>query len=204
MKTIILLDDSSGGSNTPVEHRLQMWNERPKSIYGWEEDSHDRRHHSEIEEDRSRQRHRDHYDQNRQEDLRQEINRDKLREQRHNVDLGLNLSSTNSLHHRSDIKTESENNIKPVNKEKEKRPEWDMFADRDVDSNFDEKVVVMPVIKASRNLQQELIADQNLPDDQHRKVTQLKDLLDNIFALDPSKRISLNQALTHPFIQEKM
>ncbi|KAL9896988.1 pre-mRNA processing factor 4 kinase isoform 1-T5 [Glossina fuscipes fuscipes] len=67
-----------------------------------------------------------------------------------------------------------------------------------------EKVVVMSVIKPMRNLQQELIADQNLPDDQHRKVTQLKDLLDNIFALDPSKRISLNQALTHPFIQEKM
>lgn len=67
-----------------------------------------------------------------------------------------------------------------------------------------EKIVVMPVIKSSRNLQNELIADQNLPDDQHRKVTQLKDLLDGIFALDPSKRISLNQALTHPFIQEKM
>ncbi|XP_054732143.1 serine/threonine-protein kinase PRP4 homolog [Anastrepha obliqua] len=67
-----------------------------------------------------------------------------------------------------------------------------------------EKIVVMPVVKPTRNLQQELIADQNLPDDQHRKVTQLKDLLDNIFALDPSKRISLNQALTHPFIQEKM
>ncbi|XP_065371849.1 serine/threonine-protein kinase PRP4 homolog [Calliphora vicina] len=67
-----------------------------------------------------------------------------------------------------------------------------------------EKIVVMPVMKSSRNLQQELIADQNLPDDQHRKVTQLKDLLDNMFALDPSKRISLNQALTHPFIQEKM
>uniref|UniRef100_T1PK18 Serine/threonine-protein kinase PRP4 homolog n=1 Tax=Musca domestica TaxID=7370 RepID=T1PK18_MUSDO len=67
-----------------------------------------------------------------------------------------------------------------------------------------EKIVVMPVIKPTRNLQQELIADQNLPDDQHRKVTQLRDLLDNIFALDPSKRISLNQALVHPFIQEKM
>ncbi|XP_067648548.1 serine/threonine-protein kinase PRP4 homolog [Eurosta solidaginis] len=67
-----------------------------------------------------------------------------------------------------------------------------------------EKIVVMPVVKPSRNLQQELVADQNLPDDQHRKVTQLKDLLDNIFSLDPSKRISLNQALTHSFIQEKM
>lgn len=62
----------------------------------------------------------------------------------------------------------------------------------------------MPVIKASRNLHNELIADQNLPDDQHRKVTQLKDLLDSLFALDPSKRISMNQALSHAFIQEKM
>ncbi|XP_070141703.1 serine/threonine-protein kinase PRP4 homolog isoform X1 [Drosophila kikkawai] len=67
-----------------------------------------------------------------------------------------------------------------------------------------EKIVVMPVVKPSRSLQQELIADQNLPDDQHRKVTQLKDLLENMFALDPAKRISLNQALIHPFIQEKM
>ncbi|XP_055390310.1 uncharacterized protein LOC129619201 isoform X2 [Condylostylus longicornis] len=67
-----------------------------------------------------------------------------------------------------------------------------------------EKVVVIPVIKQIRNLQQELIADQNLPDDQYRKVTQLKDLLDAIFCLDPAKRVSLNQALTHAFILEKM
>lgn len=62
----------------------------------------------------------------------------------------------------------------------------------------------MPVIKPYRNLQQELIADQNLPEDQHRKVTQLRDLLDSLFALDPAKRLSLNQALAHSFIQEKM
>lgn len=62
----------------------------------------------------------------------------------------------------------------------------------------------MPVIKSCRNLQQELIADQNLPEDQHRKVTQLRDLLDSLFALDPAKRLSLNQALAHSFIQEKM
>ncbi|GAB0099841.1 serine/threonine-protein kinase prp4 [Sergentomyia squamirostris] len=67
-----------------------------------------------------------------------------------------------------------------------------------------EKIVVQTVIKASRDLQQELIADQNLPDDQHRKVTQLKDLLEKLFVLDPAKRISLNQALAHPFIQDKM
>lgn len=62
----------------------------------------------------------------------------------------------------------------------------------------------MPVIKATRNLHQELIADQNLPDDQMRKVSQLRELLDAIFVLDPAKRIQLNAALTHPFIQEKM
>ncbi|XP_055702467.1 uncharacterized protein LOC129801435 [Phlebotomus papatasi] len=67
-----------------------------------------------------------------------------------------------------------------------------------------EKIVVQSVIKPTRDLQQELIADQNLPDDQHRKVTQLKDLLEKLFVLDPAKRISLNQALAHPFIQDKM
>lgn len=70
--------------------------------------------------------------------------------------------------------------------------------------HFQEKVVVMPVIKPTRSLHQELIADQNLPEDQMRKVTQLKELLDALFALDPSKRLSLNVALAHPFIQEKM
>jgi len=50
----------------------------------------------------------------------------------------------------------------------------------------------------------ELIAHQNLPEDQVRKVAQLKDLLDKIFALDPSKRIGLNHALAHPFIQDKI
>ncbi|CAO1323233.1 unnamed protein product [Diamesa hyperborea] len=67
-----------------------------------------------------------------------------------------------------------------------------------------EKIVVMSVVKPSRDLQQELIAHQNLPEEQVRKVTQLKDLLDKIFALDPSKRISLNHALAHPFIQDKI
>lgn len=67
-----------------------------------------------------------------------------------------------------------------------------------------EKIVVMSVVKSTRDLQQELIAHQNLPEEQVRKVTQLKDLLDKIFALDPSKRISLNHALAHPFIQDKI
>lgn len=67
-----------------------------------------------------------------------------------------------------------------------------------------EKTVVVSVIKPIRDLQQELVANQNLPEEQMRKVGQLKDLLDKIFSLDPSKRISLNHALAHPFIQDKI
>lgn len=37
-----------------------------------------------------------------------------------------------------------------------------------------------------------------------RKVKQLKDLLEGILMLDPAKRISINAALAHPFIQEKI
>lgn len=62
----------------------------------------------------------------------------------------------------------------------------------------------MSMVKATRDLQSELIAGQALPCDQLRKVTQLKDLLDKALAIDPAKRISLNNALTHPFIQDKI
>lgn len=62
----------------------------------------------------------------------------------------------------------------------------------------------MTVVKPTRDLQSELVAGQALPADQLRKVTQLKDLLDKALAIDPAKRISLNNALTHPFIQDKI
>ncbi|ENN77103.1 hypothetical protein D910_10212, partial [Dendroctonus ponderosae] len=67
-----------------------------------------------------------------------------------------------------------------------------------------EKVVVMTVVKVNRDLQAELVAGQALPPDQLKKVTQLKDLLEKALAIDPAKRISLNNALTHPFIQDKI
>lgn len=67
-----------------------------------------------------------------------------------------------------------------------------------------EKVVVMSVVKVTRDLQSELVAGQALPADQLKKVTQLKDLLEKALAIDPAKRISLNNALTHPFIQDKI
>lgn len=62
----------------------------------------------------------------------------------------------------------------------------------------------MTVIKANRDLQAELVAGQSLPADQLRKMTQLKDFLEKALAVDPSKRISLNNSLTHPFIQDKI
>lgn len=68
-----------------------------------------------------------------------------------------------------------------------------------------EKIVVMNNIKPIRDLNLELVAGQiDLPDDHLRKVMQLKDLLEKILMLDPSKRISINQALGHPFIQDKI
>jgi len=67
-----------------------------------------------------------------------------------------------------------------------------------------EKVVSMPVVNKSRNLESELIGGNKLPEDQLRKVTQFRDFLDKIHTLDPAKRISLNECLTHPFIQDRM
>lgn len=65
-------------------------------------------------------------------------------------------------------------------------------------------MVVMSTINANRELHSELVGNQRLPDDQAKKVNQLKDLLEKIITLDASKRIGISQALTHPFIVEKI
>ncbi|XP_044537249.1 serine/threonine-protein kinase PRP4 homolog [Gracilinanus agilis] len=67
-----------------------------------------------------------------------------------------------------------------------------------------EKVTVMSTINPTKDLLADLIGCQRLPQDQHKKVYQLKDLLDQILMLDPAKRITINQALQHAFIQEKI
>ncbi|NP_001088314.1 pre-mRNA processing factor 4B S homeolog [Xenopus laevis] len=67
-----------------------------------------------------------------------------------------------------------------------------------------EKVTVMSTINPTKDLLTDLIGCQRLPEDQRKKVHQIKDLLDQILMLDPAKRISINQALQHPFIQEKI
>ncbi|KAI1902094.1 hypothetical protein AGOR_G00041170 [Albula goreensis] len=67
-----------------------------------------------------------------------------------------------------------------------------------------EKVTVMSTINPTKDLLTDMIGCQRLPEDQRKKVVQLKDLLDQILMLDPAKRISINQALQHPYIQEKI
>lgn len=67
-----------------------------------------------------------------------------------------------------------------------------------------EKIVSMSTINTSRDLHTELVGNQHLPEDQARKVNQLKDLLEKILMLDSAKRIAINQALTHPFITERI
>uniref|UniRef100_A0A2R5L9A7 Serine/threonine-protein kinase PRP4 homolog n=2 Tax=Ornithodoros turicata TaxID=34597 RepID=A0A2R5L9A7_9ACAR len=67
-----------------------------------------------------------------------------------------------------------------------------------------EKIVVMTNINQTRDLTSELIGRQRLPEDQMKKVLQLKDLIEKTLVLDPAKRISINQALAHPFIHDKI
>ncbi|XP_068604022.1 pre-mRNA processing factor 4Bb [Brachionichthys hirsutus] len=67
-----------------------------------------------------------------------------------------------------------------------------------------EKVTVMSTINPTKDLLADMIGCQRLPEDQRKKVMQQKDLLDGTLMLDPAKRISINQALQHPFIQEKI
>lgn len=74
---------------------------------------------------------------------------------------------------------------------------FDMFC-------FQEKVTVISTMNPTKDLLADMIGGQRLPEDQRKKVMQLKDLLDGTLMLDPAKRISINQALQHPFIQEKI
>ncbi len=84
----------------------------------------------------------------------------------------------------------------------------------DADCNFiyietdkitkNEKITVLTNIPATRDIQNELIANQRLPEEQLKKVLQLKDLLDKILIIDPTKRINIKQASVHPFVEEKI
>ncbi len=66
-----------------------------------------------------------------------------------------------------------------------------------------DKISILANIPVTRDIQSELVANQRLPEDQMKKVLQLKDLLDKILVIDTSKRITVKQALIHPFVDEK-
>jgi len=90
------------------------------------------------------------------------------------------------------------------------------FKDQHFDSSFNflyrevdklterEKVVVMSTVNSARDLQVELLGGQNLPEDQYRKVLQLRDMIDKALMLDSTKRLTVKDALNHPFVTEKI
>jgi len=90
------------------------------------------------------------------------------------------------------------------------------FKDQHFDSSFNflyrevdklterEKVVVMSTVNPARDLQLELLGGQPLPDDQYRKVIQLRDMIDKALMLDSTKRLTVKDALNHPFVTEKI
>jgi serine/threonine-protein kinase PRP4 len=66
-----------------------------------------------------------------------------------------------------------------------------------------DKVTTLSTIKQTRDLMSELVGEQDLDKEGMRKLEQLRDLLDKMLALDPSKRITCGDALKHSFIMEK-
>jgi len=71
-----------------------------------------------------------------------------------------------------------------------------------------EKVTIMPTINQTFDLRKEIINSQTnshrLPEDQLNTMNQLIDLLDKSLQLDPTKRLTINEALVHPFITQKI
>uniref|UniRef100_H2ZIC8 Protein kinase domain-containing protein n=1 Tax=Ciona savignyi TaxID=51511 RepID=H2ZIC8_CIOSA len=70
-----------------------------------------------------------------------------------------------------------------------------------------EKMTVMSTVNATMDLRKELLGGQSIsrmPEEQLRKLNQLVDMLDKALCLDPAKRLTVNQALIHPFVQEKV
>lgn len=62
----------------------------------------------------------------------------------------------------------------------------------------------MSTINPTKDLLMDMVGRQALPEDQRKKVVQLKELMDQILMLDPAKRITINQALQHSFMQERI
>jgi len=62
-------------------------------------------------------------------------------------------------------------------------------------------VKVVPLVEVTRDLDKVLFPNSKLDEAQTKELLLLKDLLDKIFVYDPSKRLTVQQALAHPFLE---
>ncbi|KAE9548139.1 hypothetical protein FO519_008646 [Halicephalobus sp. NKZ332] len=67
-----------------------------------------------------------------------------------------------------------------------------------------DKITVLPVIKSTRDLTSELIGDQQVDRESYKQIESFRSLLDQMTMLDPSKRITCNEAAKHPFIVDPL
>ena len=65
-------------------------------------------------------------------------------------------------------------------------------------------MTAMSSVPVTFDLLAALVGDQSVDDAHMRKVHQFKDFLEKCLNLDPMKRLTINQALTHSFITEKI
>lgn len=66
-----------------------------------------------------------------------------------------------------------------------------------------EKVSVLANIPVTRELSTDISSNSRMPEDQAKKICQLRDLLDKILVIDTTKRYTIRQASAHPFVDDK-
>ncbi|KIH65312.1 hypothetical protein ANCDUO_04369 [Ancylostoma duodenale] len=66
-----------------------------------------------------------------------------------------------------------------------------------------DKVTVLSNIRISRNLELELIGEQDLDRDGICQVQSFRSLLEQMLVLEPAKRITCGEAIKHPFFSMK-
>ncbi|EDQ89892.1 uncharacterized protein MONBRDRAFT_20788 [Monosiga brevicollis MX1] len=67
-----------------------------------------------------------------------------------------------------------------------------------------EKVTLLPLTKPTRDLKSLLLRNHTLSEDEARHFESFANLLDRMLIVDPDKRITVKDALRHPFIAERM